>query len=341
MLRVTLSLIGFSLASSAVHSARAQQDCARAGRPWVSVAFGGQGWTAERERAVLEDLRAGLRLKGIAACPLGSEGRDPPLALLELLAADEQRISVGIEVHDALTEKRVSRDLDLRELADDARPLAIAAAADELLRASWAELALADGPEPARAPPPEVEQSVRDSLSPAAFASARDHALGVRGAFEHHGAGLAQVGGDAYLAVWFAQRWGFELGAGMRHGLRRDAEHGQVESRALNSAADLTFALFPRGRAPTLAARLGVAVASVRMRGQAGAGALAAEGSGVDVHARGGFALSWAPWPALALRADLGAGVPLRSIDARDDGEIAASTAGLQLLVSAGTELRF
>jgi hypothetical protein len=316
--------------------------CGRAGRPWVSVGFGGQAWTAERERAVLADLRAGLRLKGIDACPLGSEGGEPPLAILELEAAAQERVSVGIEVHDALTEKRVSRDLDLRELAEDARSLAIAAAADELLRASWAELALRDAPEPARAPPPEVERSLRDSLSSEAFTPrTRDHALGVRGAFEHHGEGHAQLGGDAYLGLWFLPRWGFALGAGLRQGLRRDAEHGRVESRALTSAADVTYALLPRTPRLELSAKLGIGLSSVRMRGQAETGARAAEGSGVDVHARGGFALALALLPALWLRADVGAGLPLRAIEARDEGQVVASTGGLELGAGLGTELRF
>jgi hypothetical protein len=330
------------------------RDCGRAGRPWVSVAFGGQAWTAERERSVLEDLRAGLRLKGIDACRLGSEGGEPPLALLELEAVEQERVSVGIEVHDALTEKRVSRDLDLRRVAEDARPLAIAAAADELLRASWAELALSDAPAPSRPPPPEVQEAMRRSFSAAHLStggnakalgggasSARDHAFGARGAFEHHGAGHAQLGAEAYLGVWFEPRWGFELGAGLREGLSRDADHGSVQSRALTSAADVTFALLPRGGGLELAGKLGVSLASVRMRGRPNAGAVAAEGAGVDVHARGGFALAYALWPALALRADLAAGLPLRSIEAHDDDRLAASTGGLQLLVAVGTELRF
>jgi hypothetical protein len=317
------------------------RDCGRAGRPWVSVAFGGQAWTAERERSVLEDLRAGLRLKGIDACRLGTEGGEPPLALLELEAVEQERVSVGIEVHDALTEKRLSRDLDLRLVAQDARPLAIAAAADELLRASWAELALSDAPEPSRPPPPEVQETMRRSLSAAHLSSARDHAFGARAAFEHHGAGHAQLGAEAYLGVWFEPRWGFELGAGLREGLSRDAEHGSVQSRALISAADVTFALLPRGGGLELAAKLGVSLASVRMRGEPSGGAVAAEGAGVDVHARGGFALAYALWPVLALRADLAAGLPLRSIEAHDDDRLAASTGGLQLLVAAGTELRF
>ena len=322
-------------------SVRAQRAaCGMAGRPWVSVAFGGQHWTSELSGSVLADLRAGLRLKGIDACVLGTRGSEPPLALLELEAAEQERVSVGIAVHDALTEKRVLRDLDLRQVSADARALAIAAAADELLRASWAELALHDAPEPARAPPPEVEQTLQRSIEPARYGS-RDHAFGARAALENHGGGLAQLGADAYIGVWFAERLGIELGAGMREGWPRSAEHGSVSARTLRSSADLLIALLPRGQLLGLSGKLGLSLASVRVRGAASAGGSEREGAGIDVHARAGFALGLAPWPLFALRADVGAGLPLRSVEATDAGKVVLSTAGLELHVALGTELRF
>lgn len=314
--------------------------CGRAGRPWVSVAFSGQAWTAGLQRAVLEDLRAGLRLKGIDACALGSAGSEPPLALIELAADQKARVSVGIDVHDAVTEKRVIRDLDLGELAADARALAIAAAADELLRASWAELALQDAPQPAREPPAAVEAALRDSIAPARVGR-RDHGVGARAAIEHHGGGHTQFGGDAFVAVWFAPRWAFELGVGLREGLTRDAEHGRVESRALVGRADAVLALLPRGRVIGLEAKLGIAVSSVRMRGDAAASAREDEGAGLGAHARLGLGVKLLPWPALALAFEAGAGAPVRSVEAVEDGRVVSSTGGLALHAGVGTELRF
>jgi hypothetical protein len=323
-----------------VRAQPARAGCGVAGRPWVSVAFGGPHWSSELSSVVLADLRAGLRLKGIDACVLGTPGNEPPLALLQLQAAEPERVSVGIEVHDALTEKRVLRDLDLREVSADARALAIAAAADELLRASWAELALHDAPEPARPPPLEVEQTLQGSIEPARIGG-RDHALGARAALENHGVGLSQFGVDAYIGVWFAERLGIELGAGMREGFARSAEHGSVSARALRSHLDLMIALLPRDRTLGLSGTLGLALASVRVRGAARAGGSASEGAGIALHARGGFALGVTPWPAWALRADIGAGVPLRSVEATDAGKVVLSSAGLELHVGLGTELRF
>ena len=316
------------------------QRCGPAGQPWVSVAWKGQAWEPAQQRAVLEDLRAGLRQKGIAACPLGSAGSEPPIALLELQASGEARVSVGIEVHDALTEKRVLRDLDLRELSPDARALAIAAAADELLRASWAALALEDAPEPSRPAPPEVRNAVRAALVPARV-GARDVALGARGAIEHHGGGTTLLGGDAFVTVWLSQRFGLELSVGLRQGVAQDATHGRIESRALCSALDLALALLPRGETLSLAALVGVAVASLRVRGDAAGSAIDAEGSGLSAQARAGVLLGLALHEQLALRAQVGLGAPLRSVEASDGGRVVSSTAGVELHAGLGAEVRF
>jgi hypothetical protein len=314
--------------------------CGPAGQPWVSVAWKGTLWEPEQRRAVLEDLRAGLRQKGIAACPLGSAGSEPPIALIELEARGEARVSVGIEVHDALTEKRVLRDLDLRELSLDARALATAAAADELLRASWAELALEDAPKAARAAPPEVRQAVRAALVPSRVGR-RDVALGARGALEHHGGGTTLLGGDAFVTVWLSERFGLELSVGLRQGVAEDATHGRIESRALGSSLDLAFAVLGRADALSLTALTGVAVASLRVRGDAEGTAIDAEGSGLSAQARVGAVLAVALAEQLALRAEVGLGAPLRSVEASDDGRVVSSTAGVQLRAALGTEARF
>lgn len=332
-------------AAGLVPAVRAQQvepPCGRAGRPWVTVAFRGEAWDADERSAVLADLRAGLALKGIDACAFGSAGSERPLAVLELVAAEPARVGVGIEVHDALTEKRVLRDLDLRTVASDARALAIAAAADELLRASWAELALEDAPPPSRPPPSEVEQSLRASMVKSRVVG-HDRGAGFRAVVEHHGGGLTLVGGDVYVALWPAQRLGFELGLGLREGLTQHAEYGAIESRALCGSFDLAFALLPRGERFGLLAKLGTALTSVRMRGAGdGAGdAQAAEGAGVDVHARVGFAFTYAPIDWLGLRADLGAGGALRGVDATEGGRPVTGTSGLELRGGLGAEVYF
>jgi hypothetical protein len=329
------------VSSCAVACAQTAAGCGRAGRPWIALAFAGEAWTADLQRAVLAELRAGLRLRGIDVCGFGTEGSEPPLGLLSLQATVPERVAVSIELHDALTEKRVLRDIDVRKVTSDARALAIAAAADELLRASWAELALSDAPAPERVPPPEVKRAVQRSLAPARV-GARDRALGARAAAEYASGGEALLGGDLYLALWPDPRFGFELGLGLREGLTRQAQHGSVDARVLGVSADFAFALVPRDQPLGLACKLGVAVANVQMRGVANSGsALQAAGEGWDVHARSVLAGTVALLPWLAARADLGVGLALRSVKAADAGRVVASTAGVQLLGGLGLEARF
>jgi hypothetical protein len=333
-----LALAGSS--GAAAQSSRAAA-CAHAGQPFITVAFGGAAWTHELESAVLAELRAGLRLRGIEACTLGSESGEPPLALLELHAMAENRVAVGITLHDAITEKRVQRDVDVHEVSADARALAIAAAADELLRASWAELALSDAPAPARTPPPEVEHAVDSSLAPART-QRRDRVLGARAAIEHHTGGVTWLGGDGYAGLWPDDRIGVELAFGVREGLRRSARSGAVETHAVGGALHLVLALTPRKAALAVACKLGAALSSVRMRGVDEARmTIARAGAGWDAHVHAGVVGSLALSPAFALRAEVGAGLPLRSVAAVDVGRVVVSTRGLQLLSALGAEVRF
>jgi hypothetical protein len=325
---------------SSAASAQTDATCDGTVRPWVAVAFLGSRWAPELRRGVLQDLAAGLRLKGIDTCALGREGKKPPLAVVELDAGEQERVSVGIEIYDALTQKRVIREVDLRPLAADARALAIAAAADELLRASWAELALEDAPPPSEPPPPEVQRVLRRSIAPAKV-GARDRAVGLRGALDLHGGGQTWLGADTFVSFWLGERVGLQLALGLREGLREDAAHGRVESRALTGSGQLLLALLARGEELELSAALGTQVASVRLAGEADAGGRDAEGSGVDVHARAGLQLHVLALAWLGLGAELCSGLPLRSVAARDDGREVTSTGGPSLHASLGAEVVF
>lgn len=328
------------LASSVAAQSSAQQDpCLFGSEPWVAIAFSGPAFSPELERAVLLDLRAGLRLKGIEACIIGQAGQEPPLALLELTATSPAHLSVSIEVHDALTQKRVQRDVDLTGVAEDARSLTIAAATDELLRASWVELALSDAPKTDRPAPPEVQAAVRDTMEPTRVGQ-RDLALGARVSAAYFGAGLTWLGGDVLATAWLADHAGVELAMGARAGVPRHGQHGELHATALVGSLSLRLALSER-RAPLgVDALIGAAVASVRMRGEAEDGARDASGSGFDVHALGAllFRASVAQW--LDLRLELGAGAPLQAVEATDAGAVVASTGGVQLHGGFGAELK-
>ena len=116
---------------------------------------------------MIRRLKLELAGRGIAVCTARPQGpASEPLATLALAPSEsgERSIRLDIEVRDAVTAKRVGREIDLSSVPADGRPDVVALAADELLRASWAELALP------RAPPPAVplDPALRDRLTPKA-----------------------------------------------------------------------------------------------------------------------------------------------------------------------------
>ncbi|MDH5673016.1 MAG: hypothetical protein OEZ06_12750 [Myxococcales bacterium] len=318
----------------------AQASCGRAGKPWVSVAFAGDAWTPETRAAVLTDLGAELALQGLEACGLGNRGSQAPLALLELRSEQADRVRVLIDVHDAITEKRLARDVSLAEVAEDGRALAVAVAADELLRASWVELTLRDAPAPAREPPPEVERTLERSLRPRRDAAGFGQRLGARMAVEYHGGGQTWIGGDGLLSMLFGERAGVELRVGIREGLRADGDNGSVESSALVGGMALAWALWPRGNDFQLNATLGGHAASVQLSGRADGAAMGKEGAAFAAAAVIGLSAGLLVIAPLELRLDLGAGLPLRAVEALDGGRAVSSTAGLMLAGGLGLGVR-
>src|SRR4051794_22025265 len=101
--------------------------CGRSTRPYVELGFG-DGWDPKLQQSIRADLAAGLRSRGLLVCAPDQRGSEPPLASVQLSAASEARVAVEIQVHDALTNKYVLREVDIRPLPSDARGLALATA---------------------------------------------------------------------------------------------------------------------------------------------------------------------------------------------------------------------
>ena len=110
----------------------------------MQLQLGAGGWSETQRASVLSDLQHTLAGQGIAACSADAHPAAAALATLtvDLSPEDTAKATVDIEVRDAVTRKRVRRDVDLSRVPDDGRAAAIAIEADELLRASWAEIAL-------------------------------------------------------------------------------------------------------------------------------------------------------------------------------------------------------
>jgi hypothetical protein len=315
------------------------QTCGASARPWVSLAFTGGEFSQEFEHKVLADLRAGLTERGIDACAGdASPSAEPPLATVAIASVNEKSVAVSVEVRDAVTEKRVSRDIDLTRVPPDGRAFAVAIAVDELVWASWAEIALArtrarrSGAAPSKPPPPEVAAGVEHELPPA---NGRAAELVLRFAAERYFGGQTQLGADLGTLLPLAGRLALDLGAGLRQGLAVSAPDGRVLASALGVGAALRFSVVHTAAAdlgPSLGARLTV----TRLRGAAHTSAREAELSGLTAYARLGMWSSLRLGGALHLDAALGAGAPLRALEATDAGRDVTGVSGLELFGGLG-----
>jgi hypothetical protein len=173
----------------------------------------------------------------------GETGARPVLGRIRLRVdhLPSGRVLALIQIGDNVTDKRVERTMDLTAMPPDARPLAVATSADELLRASWAELRMTDAPAPAMTPPPTVLAAVAWSLREAEPERRWEFGALVIGSFFAQRAGL---GGAALVGRELFPRW-YGLGrAGAESGLTSAAPHGRVR-------ADTRMASLGVGFAPT------------------------------------------------------------------------------------------
>ncbi len=204
--------------------------CGQRGRPWVAVHTPDD--LPRGLGSFVGLLRAELASRGIDLCTSVDAALEPPLATIEVSSAPDT-VALGVEVRDAVTAKHVSRDVALGGVPADSRPLTIALAADELLRASWAELALRTAAPPALPVPLEVAKTVRETIEPTiAPAAPQRILLGVDGILQHFGSGTTMYGADARLGAWLAPR----VEAGMRFGLLSGGAVSATDGSAQPSA---------------------------------------------------------------------------------------------------------
>ena len=325
------------LAVTWVGQARAEDSCGTTSRPWVSLTFAGATLPPGFEAQVLGDLRAGLTNRGIDTCPGDTGPRsEPPLATVRVAAAEPTSVAVSVEVRDAVTEKRVSRDVDLTRVPPDGRAFALAIAVDELVWASWAEIALAktrrSAPHPEKAPPPEVVKGVERELPQRDEPNA---VLVLRFAAEHYGGGQTHLGADLGALLPLATRLTLDLSAGFRQGLRVSAPDGRVLSSDIGGGVMLRFAVL-HAVAGDAGVACGARLAATRFRGSAGAPTHDAELSSLTAFARLGAFGSLRLGSVLFLDATAGAGAPLRALEATDDGQVVTGVSGLELYGTLG-----
>ena len=218
------------LAILPVANARAEPRCGAGGRPWVAVDVD-PAITEDVSRALVAQLAADLAERRIDVCVRSAPDAAPAIAAVHVTGRGAT-VGVDVEIRDALTNKRVARELDLSSLPKDGRGLAMAITAGELLRASWAELALRSAPPPPTPPPPEVIEIVRLELPRPAEQPARTY-VGVVAAGELATGGERQLGIDARLRLDVGDHAGLSARFGLRQIVPMEAPDGRVSGSAI------------------------------------------------------------------------------------------------------------
>jgi hypothetical protein len=232
--------------------------CTEAHRPTVFL----RSHDAEIERIAVQ-LAVGLAVSGVAVC-VGDAALGMRVASVDIVADPARESSRQIRVRDAVTSKTLERAVDLGAIPPDSRATALALYVEELLQASWAELALNSHGflrEHPPAAPAEVQRELARVLPTAApgperAASARAWRISLGAAFVSFPGMLTQLGPQ--LSVGYrALPW---LEPALRIGYRASplvhAPDGTIAVQALLAGAyvDLFFALsralsvhFPQG----------------------------------------------------------------------------------------------
>lgn len=295
------------------------------------------GWTDAQRGTVLGDLQQTLAPLGIGACG-GATAPHPPGEPLATLAID--LVTVGktmatIEVGDAVTKKRVRREVDLTSIPADGRELAIAIEADELLRACWAEIAL----DTRRARVAEHRGDVAGSVAQVLMPTRGQNsvAFGARAAGETFLGGATLLGADTFAHARLGSRLGLELGAEIRASPAVTTDHGRVGAVAAGGSASVLFR-FAGGNATSIDIGAGVAASWLQFRGEPAPGSRSSAYDNLLLVSRarviGRRALG--RWIHAAI--GLHAGATLVGVAARDDGQVVRSASGLALGATLGLE---
>jgi hypothetical protein len=312
--------------------------------PCVSVAAAPGVLDAAARARIVEQLGAALAQHRMDVCAGGAAS----IADVVVEPAGRAGVAIKIHVRDAVTQKEIARDVDLRRLPADGRALAVALAADELLRASWAEIALAPPPAPPPPtveaplpPPPEVRAVVAEALpqpsaptapsTSTAAPEARRALVALLGAAEHATGGLDRLGVDVRVGYWVTPSLALGLRLGARTSPRVHAPDGESDAEIWLGGAGAVVALTPRGRAAGLEALARVDGEHVTFVAHPNAGARGSDASSFAVVAAAGLGGYLRLGEAWSLVVEGSAGYALRPVDATDGGVAFTGLSGLDV----------
>jgi len=324
---------GFFVFAATGFVARNAGACPEHGEPWVRAII--DDADGKRAEDVARLFAAELRARHIAVCTAPSEGAPPPLGVVAVRTSGEAAF-VEVDVRDDLTAKSLKREVALADVPSDVRALTVAVAADELLRASWAELAVRSAPPSKRQVPVEVRDVVRDTLETPKQEGTPRIAFGAGAALDAFTAGSALLGADVLADVWIIPRLRVLARFGLRSGLSSAARDGDVSTSAIAFKLGVAVTITP----PQLRAGLDLALRTGVMRvafvatPSSGATGRSLDDVAVlaDVAALGWLRLT----TNLRALADAALSVPLRPVVATDGATVVTGVSGVGVSATLG-----
>jgi len=332
-----LLLLAFAAPRGRAH-AGGTAPCGARGWPWVRLADDvlPAPFDAGFRALLVAQLGAGLEARHIELCA-ARDGRPADAAdgaASEIALSAAQGEIVTVAVLDAITGKRLAREVPLASVPRDARPLTVALAVDELLRASWVELALADAPAPGRPVPREIGALV----APPAPTSGERHRweLGSELAAEHFGGGTVQTGLDVVARGAPAPLLFVRVALGLRRGATVHAADGDIRSTGVDADVGVELVLPPAARRWEIAIPVDVRLMRARFSGQPRADARGGGAAATAIYLGAGLRGSVRLARAFGLSLAGGFGVPVHAVDVLDGGTRVAGLSGLLLSLAVG-----
>jgi hypothetical protein len=236
-----------------------------------------------------------------------------------------------VDVRDAVTRKRVSRTLDLRAIPADARPLAIAVGTDELLIASWMEVAVSK-PAARDEPPEQVARAVSEELRSDPRAE-----VAAAGTYDSFDGGENLLGIDVRGRWFLSDRLAAAVRLGFLQGREADAPNGTVQTSAWLAGVGARLAATPPS--PPFGADVfgRVDALGVSYVPDAGPEAVGHPRKALAVVGSAGIAGRFRASSTLRFSLEGAIGVPFRPVHATDSGARFTSLAGF--VVSGGGEI--
>jgi hypothetical protein len=326
-----LVILGLAIGVPRGAVAAALEPCASiSARPNPSVAIEVAAADERLSREVESELGAALAARGIALC-VGVATMSTTVGRVSIRMETAGGPPVAqIRIGDEITRKRIERTLELGVLPPDGWPLAIASSADELLRASWAELMLRDAPPPPRAPPPPVAEA----LAASARRPVRRYELSADGGGSM-GRDRATITIGARLGYAIIPRLALMGAVTTSLAAERASPHGTVRADDMGLEAGLAAGVKPLGDRRGLRFEGGLAILRMSFVASAASGSSASSFTDWSVvslvRARG-----WMSIGPCRISLAGGASYPVRAARALDGDVVVTSNEGLTVLGSLG-----